>query len=318
MRWLALLLCLASSCFAADLAWDWIQEEGGSADGFRIYYGSASGQYTESVDVGLVNQWHVPDAWPNGTYFFVVSAYNASGASPYSNEAVYVCDIVSGIQPASGGNYQLSWVEDSLMTTIGPIFIAANGDDGNIYNGSLYPNGDDGSNAWIGGDSAYYQWGFFRFTLSAAIPSGATINAGTKIALYGVDSYSWGTGDYLTIYATNSSDASQPSTGGEPTPLTTASVRWPASGDLTWPTGQYNERDIVSIIQELVDDYGGLSSGAHILIWIRGEKSNSWLAAEDYNSSNNNLAKLTIEYTTSGGSASAVPKIFRQFAARRK
>jgi hypothetical protein len=156
MRWLAILLCFATSCLAADLEWDWSQGDGGAADGFRIHYGSQSGIYTESVDVGLVQQWHVPDAWPNGTYFFAATAYNSAGVSPYSNEAVYVRDIVSGIQPASGGRYQLSWIEDHLMTTFTEDFSSdPAGNWTNLYGTASY----DSTNDEIDITADYYIYG---------------------------------------------------------------------------------------------------------------------------------------------------------------
>ena len=133
MRWFAIILCLlCSPAWAASLAWDWTQGDGGAAEGFRVYYGSQSGIYTNHVDTGLAQTWQLPNAWPNGTYYFAASAYNQCCdpqpctpvlcESAYSNEAVWVKSGTRSIRPASGGSYQLTWIEDQLMAA--PTYVA--------------------------------------------------------------------------------------------------------------------------------------------------------------------------------------------------
>jgi len=47
--------------------------------GYKVHYGTASGSYPKSIDVGNVTTYEVTDL-PNGfTYYFVVSAYNQAG-----------------------------------------------------------------------------------------------------------------------------------------------------------------------------------------------------------------------------------------------
>jgi hypothetical protein len=55
-------------------------------DGYRIYYGTASGNYSEHLDVGMVTGAKVPNATNGGTYFYVVVAYKGALESPPSNE----------------------------------------------------------------------------------------------------------------------------------------------------------------------------------------------------------------------------------------
>ena len=53
--------------------------------GYRVYSSTLSGQYVSGVDVGnVVNT--VMEGLSAGTWYFVVTAYNASGESSYSNE----------------------------------------------------------------------------------------------------------------------------------------------------------------------------------------------------------------------------------------
>jgi hypothetical protein len=55
--------------------------------GYKIYYGTSSGNYTEVIDAGNVTTYTV-GSLPPGTYYFAVTAYNGSGnESDYSNEA---------------------------------------------------------------------------------------------------------------------------------------------------------------------------------------------------------------------------------------
>jgi hypothetical protein len=55
-------------------------------DGYRIYYGTASGNYSEHLDVGMVTNAKVPNSTAGTTYFYVVVAYKGSLESPPSNE----------------------------------------------------------------------------------------------------------------------------------------------------------------------------------------------------------------------------------------
>lgn len=54
--------------------------------GYKIYYGTSSGSYSVSVDVGNVTTYTV-DSLSSGTYYFVVTAYDGyENESNYSNE----------------------------------------------------------------------------------------------------------------------------------------------------------------------------------------------------------------------------------------
>jgi hypothetical protein len=97
--------------------------------GYKIYYGLGSRLYTETVDVGNVTEWPIPNEWPNGlTYYFAATAYGNCWRCPegmqtcdevervywvcesgYSNEVFYLKE--SQIQPASGVAVALALVE---------------------------------------------------------------------------------------------------------------------------------------------------------------------------------------------------------------
>jgi hypothetical protein len=59
--------------------------------GYRVYYGTASGNYTNSVVAGNVTTRTVSGLAGGVTYFFAVTAYDTNGLeSTFSNEAIFV------------------------------------------------------------------------------------------------------------------------------------------------------------------------------------------------------------------------------------
>jgi hypothetical protein len=55
--------------------------------GYKIYYGTTPGSYTEMLDVGNVNQYTVTNLSSGSTYYFVITAYNTSQVeSDFSTE----------------------------------------------------------------------------------------------------------------------------------------------------------------------------------------------------------------------------------------
>ncbi len=54
--------------------------------GYKVHYGSSSGSYSRSVDVGKVASYSLQNLAP-GTYYITVTAYSAAGTeSGFSNE----------------------------------------------------------------------------------------------------------------------------------------------------------------------------------------------------------------------------------------
>lgn len=72
----------------ATLEWDPNSES--DLAGYRMYVGTASGEYGEPIDVGLTTTYTVTGLLPGRTYYFAVTAYNTSGLeSGKSNEVSY-------------------------------------------------------------------------------------------------------------------------------------------------------------------------------------------------------------------------------------
>ena len=69
----------------ATLTWDASAES--TLVGYRIHYGQASGNYTSSIDVGLQTTYTVSNL-EDGTYYFVVTAYDVNGIESDVSEEV--------------------------------------------------------------------------------------------------------------------------------------------------------------------------------------------------------------------------------------
>jgi hypothetical protein len=186
--------------------------------------------------------------------------------------------------------------------TIGPISIAADGDDGEVWSSFFWDDGENNDGVGVisfGG--ANYVWGFFRFVLPSAIPSGSTITD-SRLELWGESSVGWinGASD-LRVYCNDSANAAAPTAGGDrpsldggSTSTTTASVNW---NDVTWTLNAWNESpSLATMIQELVTDNGGLSSGAGIVLWVACTTTAQALTQLREFVGEDNVARLTITY----------------------
>jgi hypothetical protein len=84
---------------SVSLAWNPSPDP--AATGYRVHYGVASGQYTNSLATGNTTSVTIPRLLPGVRYYFAVTAHNGSGEqSPFSNEISY--------QPVAPGGAQLT------------------------------------------------------------------------------------------------------------------------------------------------------------------------------------------------------------------
>ena len=71
------------------MAWD--PSVGSNVTGYNLYYGLASGSYTQKIDVGPATSAAVNGLQPGNTYYFAATAYDDNGVeSVPSNEASYI------------------------------------------------------------------------------------------------------------------------------------------------------------------------------------------------------------------------------------
>ena len=100
----AVLLLVPALAHAASVVLEWDRNSDGLTAGYYVYYGTQSGNYTGSVDVGSSTSAVVNLNDPNATYYFAVQAYSSTGEkSPLSPEIAWIQDVTStGGTPTSG------------------------------------------------------------------------------------------------------------------------------------------------------------------------------------------------------------------------
>jgi len=89
-------LFFLSTAEAAHLDLAWSPNEEADLAGYRVYYGTTSGEYINFVDVGNVTTYRLADLLDSVTYFIAITAYDtANNESDFSGE-------VSGIGSPDG------------------------------------------------------------------------------------------------------------------------------------------------------------------------------------------------------------------------
>lgn len=84
---LLLAWALSGPAFAAQVSLAWNASTSTAVTGYYVYYGTASRNYPNRVGVGNVTSYTVPNLNAGQTYYFAVTAHDASMAeSPHSNE----------------------------------------------------------------------------------------------------------------------------------------------------------------------------------------------------------------------------------------
>jgi hypothetical protein len=100
----AVLLLVPALAHAASVVLEWDRNSDGLTAGYYVYYGTQSGNYSGTVDVGSSTSAIVNLNDPSATYYFAVQAYSATGEkSPLSPEIAWIQDVTStGGTPTSG------------------------------------------------------------------------------------------------------------------------------------------------------------------------------------------------------------------------
>jgi hypothetical protein len=92
--WLTFVLCWASQLHAAqNVTLKWDPNPAPNVAGYRLYYGTSSGVYTQEINVGNMTATLVSNLREGRTYFFAVTAYNTAAESLPSNEVSYTIPV---------------------------------------------------------------------------------------------------------------------------------------------------------------------------------------------------------------------------------
>jgi hypothetical protein len=89
---------------ATNITLTWDKNTETDLAGYVVYTGTASGSYTETLDVGNMNSVDISGLQEGATYYYAAKAYNTSGLySEYSNEVSYNVPVTTYTLTASGG-----------------------------------------------------------------------------------------------------------------------------------------------------------------------------------------------------------------------
>jgi FG-GAP-like repeat/Fibronectin type III domain len=94
----------AQTAASVTLAWNPPSDSSGVA-GYRVYYGTSSGSYSESVNVGNTTTATVWNLAPGGIYYFVVSDYNSLGVESGPSNEVSTTASLNTTTPAVSPGY---------------------------------------------------------------------------------------------------------------------------------------------------------------------------------------------------------------------
>ncbi len=174
----------------ARLAWDPSPSPSSQVAGYRVYYGAASGKYSNQLDAGNTTTFTVPKLTVGTTYYFSVTAYGPNGEeSDFSNEVsktVQPEDITTGLVAAYAFDEGTGSISTDLSGSGNIAFIYSAGWAQGKYGNALSFNGTD-SCAFAGGsglpDANHPQTISFWFYATARSASAQSMLAMANSAL---------------------------------------------------------------------------------------------------------------------------------------
>jgi fibronectin type 3 domain-containing protein len=76
--------------YAFDISLTWDPNNEPTVDGYKLYYGTSSKNYSESIDIGNNTKYTIKNLKRGQTYFIAVTAYDIEGnESGFSDEISY-------------------------------------------------------------------------------------------------------------------------------------------------------------------------------------------------------------------------------------
>ena len=119
----SLFAALEASLSAATVTLAWTPSTDTNVVGYNVYYGTASGDYTNLVSTANTSTSVIPNLTEGTTYYFAATAYATDGSeSPFSNEANYTVPIttvvISNSQPTLNAISDLTINQNATPQTV--------------------------------------------------------------------------------------------------------------------------------------------------------------------------------------------------------
>lgn len=109
---------------AADITIGWDKCPEADIAGYKIHYGTTSGNYAYSVDVGNYGNCSISGLVEGQTYYFAASSYTVDNIeSEFSKELVHTIPASQTSLPASGADEVKIWIEAEYGTKIDRILV---------------------------------------------------------------------------------------------------------------------------------------------------------------------------------------------------
>lgn len=251
---------------------------------------------------------------PSGTPSNVYIGNNSSRTSPFNgvieevklfSKSLSPNEILSSYRNFMGSSTLVASEQSKGSARINHLLLTidSDGNDGTVSGGILSASGVGGEN-FMGDDGVDSQWSYFRFQLPQALASNVIISR-ANLKMMASGSSNWNSGsNFLLVVGDKTSNASSVSTstqypgGATGAAETLNQILWGFPG-LSWTKGYQSSDDVSSIVQEIIDDSSGLSSGAHIQLWVRGAYSfpgGGSVQTKDYSSVEKTPAQLLLEW----------------------
>ena len=98
------LLVPACECWPYTAIVEWASNSEADLAGYTVYYGTDARIYSTSADVGMSTSHQISGLVDGVTYYFAVTAYNASGAESLYSEEVSFLEPGAGDGGSGGGS----------------------------------------------------------------------------------------------------------------------------------------------------------------------------------------------------------------------
>ena len=113
---LLILAALSPTVHGQSITLAWNQSTDPTVAGYNIYYGGASGNYTNTLSVGNATNATITGLAQGTTYYFAATTYDSSGMeSQFSSEVSYTIPILAGVQ------FSVTPTRQFILTVTGPI-----------------------------------------------------------------------------------------------------------------------------------------------------------------------------------------------------